>query len=162
MTLELLRLNAVVGVTGFFSNDGRQLKSFGIQCALCHSVVDDSLAPGIGRRLDGWANRDLNVGAIVAAAPTVKPFADALGVDEATVRTVLKSWGPGKFDAELILDGKAFRPDGKPARDADPAGVRHGRSRPRTPGPAGGRSPTGTPSSPTWRCTARGPSRTPA
>jgi mono/diheme cytochrome c family protein len=115
VTLELLRRNAVVGVTGFFSNDGRRLESFGIQCALCHSVVDDSLAPGIGRRLDGWANRDLNVGAIVAAAPSVKPFADALGVDEATVRVVLESWGPGKFDAELILDGKAFRPDGKPA-----------------------------------------------
>lgn len=114
VTLELLRMNAVVGVTGFFSRDGRQLNSFGIQCALCHSVVDDSFAPGIGRRLDGWANRDLNVGAIVAAAPSVKPFADALRTDEATVRTVLNSWGPGKFDAALILDGKAFRPDGKP------------------------------------------------
>ncbi len=159
VTLELLRRNAVVGVTGFFSHDGRRLVSFGIQCALCHSVVDDSLAPGIGRRLDGWANRDLNVGAIVAAAPTVKPFADVLGVDEATVRTVLKSWGPGKFDAELILDGKAFRPDGKPGATLIPpafgmAGITS------TPGPAGGRSPTGTPSSPTWRCTARGPSRT--
>jgi hypothetical protein len=115
VTLALLRLDAVVGVTGFFSADGEQFRSIGIQCALCHSVVDDSLAPGIGRRLDGWANRDLDVGAIVAAAPTVKPFADVLGVDEATVRMVLQSWGPGKFDAELILDGKAFRPDGKPA-----------------------------------------------
>jgi mono/diheme cytochrome c family protein len=115
VTLDLLRMNAVVGVTGFFSNNGRRLSSIGIQCALCHSVVDDSLAPGVGRRLDGWANRDLNVGAIVAAAPSVKPFAAALKVDEETVRTVLKSWGPGKFDAELILDGKAFRPDGKPA-----------------------------------------------
>jgi mono/diheme cytochrome c family protein len=113
VTLALLRMNAVVGATGFFSRDGRHLRSFGIQCALCHSVVDDSLAPGIGRRLDGWANRDLNVGAIVAAAPSVKPFADVLGTDEATVRAVLRSWGPGKFDAELILDGKAFRPDGK-------------------------------------------------
>jgi len=100
----------VVGVTGFFSADGQQLRSLGIQCALCHSVVDDSLAPGVGRRLDGWANRDLNVGAIVAAAPTVKPFADLLKVDEATVSAVLESWGPGKFDAELILDGKAFNP----------------------------------------------------
>src|SRR5262249_10467737 len=92
VTLELLRLNAVVGVTGFFSNDGRRLASIGIQCALCHSMVDDSLAPGIGSRLDGWPNRDLNVGAIVAAAPTVKPFADALKADEATVRSVLNSW----------------------------------------------------------------------
>ncbi len=64
-TLALLRLNAVVGVTGFFNEQGT-LRSAGLQCALCHSTVDDSLAPGIGHRLDGWANRDLNVGAIVA------------------------------------------------------------------------------------------------
>jgi mono/diheme cytochrome c family protein len=113
-TVELLRLNAVVGVTGFFDAGG-DLVSMGIQCALCHSTVDDSFAGGIGSRLDGWANRDLDVGAIVAFAPTVKPFADLLGVSEDTVRTVLHSWGPGKFDAELILDGKAFRPDGKSA-----------------------------------------------
>lgn len=110
-TLALLRLNAVVGVTGFFDEDSG-LKSIGIQCAFCHSTVDDSFAPGIGHRLDGWANRDLNVGAIVALAPNLQPFADLLGVDEDTVRLVLNSWGPGKFDAELILDGKAFRPDG--------------------------------------------------
>src|SRR5262249_6850235 len=67
-TLALLRLNAVVGVTGFFDRDGG-IRSIGIQCALCHSNVDDSFAPGIGRRLDGWANRDLNVGAIVALSP---------------------------------------------------------------------------------------------
>ncbi len=60
-TLALLRLNAVVGLTGFFNTNGT-LKSIGIQCALCHSTVDDSFAPGIGHRLDGWANRDLNVG----------------------------------------------------------------------------------------------------
>src|SRR5947208_3946846 len=62
-----------------------------------------------------WPNRDLNVGAIIALAPNLQPFADLLGVSQATVRTVLNSWGPGKFDAELILDGKAFRPDGKSA-----------------------------------------------
>ena len=62
---------------------GRQRPSMGIQCALCHSTVDDSFAPGIGRRLDGWPNRDLNVGAIVALAPNLKPFTDLLGVDEA-------------------------------------------------------------------------------
>jgi hypothetical protein len=112
-TLLLLRLNAVVGVTGFFDNGG--LRSIGIQCALCHSTVDDSLLPSIGRRLDGWANRDLNIGGIVALAPNVRPFADLLGVDEQTVRKVLNSWGPGKFDAELILDGKAFQPDGRSA-----------------------------------------------
>lgn len=73
------------------------------------------MAPGIGHRRDGWANRDLNVGAIVALAPNLKPVADLLGVDQTTVRKVLNSWGPGHFDAELFLDGKAFRPDGKTA-----------------------------------------------
>jgi len=113
-TLALLKLNAVVGVTGFFNQQG-SLQSMGFQCALCHSTVDDSFAPSIGHRLDGWANRDLNVGAIVALAPNLQPVADLLGVDVPTVRTVLNSWGPGKFDAELFLDGKAFRPDGKSA-----------------------------------------------
>ncbi len=112
VTLALLKLNSVLGVTGFFKPDGT-LRSMGIQCALCHSTVDNSLAPGIGHRLDGWANRDLNIGEIVALAPNLKPFADLLGVDQATVRKVLQSWGPGHFDAELALDGKAFRPDGK-------------------------------------------------
>jgi len=111
-TLALLKLNSVVGVTGFFKPDGT-LQSVGIQCALCHTNVDNSLAPGIGHRRDGWANRDLNVGAIIALSPSVQPFADLLGVDQPTVRTVLNSWGPGKFDAELAMDGKAFRPDGK-------------------------------------------------
>jgi hypothetical protein len=112
VTLALLKLNSVVGVTGFFSGDG-SLKSVGIQCALCHSTVDNSLTQGIGHRLDGWANRDLNVGEIVSLAPNLQPFADLLGVDQATVRAVLQSWGAGHFDAELALDGKAFRPDGK-------------------------------------------------
>jgi hypothetical protein len=112
-TLALLRFDSVLGLTGFFERD--QLVSVGIQCALCHSTVDDSFAPGIGRRLDGWANRDLNVGAIVALAPDLSFFTDLLGVDDATVRAVLNSWGPGRFDAELAFDGKAFRPDGKTA-----------------------------------------------
>lgn len=113
-TLALLKLNAVVGVTGFFDKQGK-IKSIGIQCAFCHSTVNDSFAPGIGQRLDGWANRDLNVGAIVSLAPNLQPFADLLGVDVATVKKVLNSWGPGRFDAELDKDGKAFRPDGKQA-----------------------------------------------
>jgi len=113
-TLALLKLNSVVGVTGFFKPDG-SLRSVGIQCSLCHSTVDNSLAPGMGRRLDGWANRDLNVGAIIALAPNLQPFADLLEVDQPTVRTVLRSWGPGRFDASLSVDGKAFRPDGKSA-----------------------------------------------
>lgn len=110
-TLTLLKADAVVGVRGFFTGQGT-LRSVGITCALCHSTVDDSLAPGIGHRLDGWANRDLNVGGIIALAPNLAPIADLLGVDVSTVIKVLNSWGPGHFDAELILDGKAFRPDG--------------------------------------------------
>ncbi|MGH9858341.1 MAG: hypothetical protein ACRD4B_10900, partial [Acidobacteriota bacterium] len=113
VTAELLKLNSVVGVTGFFTGDN--LTSVGIQCAFCHSTVNDSLAAGIGRRLDGWPNRDLNVGKIVALAPNLQPVADLLEVDVPTVRQVLRSWGPGKFDAQLLLDGKAFQPDGDSA-----------------------------------------------
>src|SRR4029078_13096130 len=87
VTIELLRLNAVVGVQGKV-NDLGQLTSIGIPCALCHSSVDNSLAPGIGRRLDGWANTDLNVGAIVALSPAL---------DEAT-KDEFRTWGPGKYD----------------------------------------------------------------
>jgi hypothetical protein len=87
VTLELLRLNAVVGVIGQVSDTG-ELASIGTTCALCHSSVDDSVAPGIGRRLDGWANTDLNVGAIVALSPAL---------DDAT-RAEFNAWGPGKYD----------------------------------------------------------------
>jgi hypothetical protein len=120
VTLSLLDANAVVGLTGFRGRDGR-LESVGIQCAFCHSTVDDSLVPGVGRRLDGWPNRDLNVGAIIALAPDLSVIADLLQTDQATVRTVLGSWGPGKFDAQLFLDGKAFRPDGRTAATLLPA-----------------------------------------
>jgi hypothetical protein len=113
-TLALLQLNAVVGLTGFFDGQNN-LTSLGTQCALCHSTVDDSFAPGIGHRLDGWANRDLNVGAIINLAPDLSADANELGVPEATVRAVLQSWGPGRFDAELFNDGRAFRPDGATA-----------------------------------------------
>src|SRR5215472_6494109 len=109
-TLALLRLNAVVGLTGFFNPDGT-LRSMGIQCALCHSTVDNSFAPGIGHRLDGWANRDLNVGAIVSLAPNLQSVASDLGVDVPTLKAVLASWGPGKFDAEVFNDGKAVNTD---------------------------------------------------
>jgi hypothetical protein len=118
-TLALLKANAVVGVKGIFQGD--RLASLGITCAFCHSTVDDSFAAGIGRRLDGWPNRDLNVGAIVSLSPDLSAFTKLLGVDEATVRKVLASWGPGKFDAELNLDGKGFRPDGKSAATLLPA-----------------------------------------
>jgi cytochrome c5 len=117
VTLELLRLNAVVGVKGIFGSSN-SLHSVGLTCAICHSTVNDSIAPGVGQRLDGWANRDLNSGAIIALAPNLSPFVNLLkivnpAIDETQVRAVLNSWGPGKFDAELILDGKAFQPDGR-------------------------------------------------
>ena len=113
-TLALIKLDSVLGVKGTFNPDG-SLKAVGLTCAVCHSTVDDAFAPGIGHRLDGWSNQDLNVGAIVSLAPDLSALTSLLGVDEATVKKVLASWGPGKFDAELNLDGKAFRPDGKTA-----------------------------------------------
>ena len=119
-TLELLEANSVVGVKALFDDKGK-MRSIGITCALCHSTVDDSVASGIGRRLDGWPNRDLNVGAIVAMAPNLKPFTDALGIDEAALKKVLASWGPGRYDAEVIQDGKAMRPDGKTGATLLPA-----------------------------------------
>ena len=106
-TVALLGLNAVVGVTGVPNGKGG-LRTMGIQCSLCHSTVDNSFAPGIGHRRDGWANRDLNVGVIASLAPDLSVVAKLLGTDQATVRKVLRSWGPGKFDAELFIDGKAF------------------------------------------------------
>jgi cytochrome c5 len=111
-TLALIDAKAVVGV---MPGPGGAKQSFGFTCALCHSSVDNSFAPGIGHRLDGWPNRDLNVGAILALSPDLGAVAGLLQVDQATVRTVLNSWGAGKFDAELFVDGKAFRPDGKTA-----------------------------------------------
>ena len=123
VTVELLRLNAVIGVTGFF-DARRDLTSIGIQCAFCHTAVDNSLAPGIGHRLDGWANRDLNVGAIINLSPDLSAVAALLQVDEATVRKVITAWGPGKFDAALMVDGKGFRPDGKTAATLIPPAFR--------------------------------------
>jgi hypothetical protein len=121
VTLALLKANAVVGVTGFFNSEGTRLRSVGIQCAVCHSTVDDSFMAGIGQRLDGWPNRDLDVGKIIASAPDLSPFTKMLQVDEAMVMKVVNAWGPGKFDAELNLDGKGFRPDGKTAATLNPA-----------------------------------------
>jgi hypothetical protein len=119
-TLALLKANAVVGVTGLFEKDGKTLKSVGIQCALCHATVDDAFMPGIGHRLDGWPNRDLDIGAIIALAPDLKAFVDLLQLSEPEVKKAITAWGPGKFDAELNLDGKAFRPDGKTAATLNP------------------------------------------
>src|SRR5262249_35298788 len=113
------KVDGVLGVKGIFQGD--TLTSVGITCALCHSTVDDSFTAGVGHRLDGWANRDLNVGAIIALSPDLSPFADLLGVSQYAVRQVLGSWGPGKFDAELILDGKTAGPNGSAAVLIPPA-----------------------------------------
>ena len=95
------------------------MKSIGIQCAICHSVVDNSFstaaipAGNIGRRLDGWPNRNPDIGSTgEPLTADLSAVMKLLGVDEPTVRKVLTSWGPGKFDAELFLDGHGFRPDG--------------------------------------------------
>lgn len=94
-TVALIGLGAVVGVEGQVDDNG-QLIQVGVTCALCHSTVDDSVMPGIGKRLDGHANRDLNPGAIIALSPTLS--ADAKGV--------LNSWGPGRYDPRWNQDGQ--------------------------------------------------------
>jgi hypothetical protein len=119
VTVQLVKANAVLGVIGSFNPDG-SLSSVGLTCAVCHSTVDNSVAFAIGKRIDGLANRDLNIGAIVATVPNLQPFVALLGLANPAittddVRKILLSWGPGKFDAALFLDGKAFQPDGRSA-----------------------------------------------
>jgi len=96
-TIALLKLDAVVGLKGRVEAEGGvdKLKSVGITCALCHSTVDNAFAPGIGKRLDGWPNRDLNVGAIIALSPAVST----------TEKALLNGWGPGRYDARHNVDG---------------------------------------------------------
>ena len=115
VTLKLIKQNAVLGVVGTFENN--TLSKVGFTCAICHSTVDNSVALGIGKRIDGLGNRDLNIGAIIASAPNLEFFVNLLrlapqdaNITVQDVRNVLNSWGPGKFDAELFLDGKAFNP----------------------------------------------------
>ena len=119
-TVALLKLNAVVGVKGNFDASGN-LESIGITCASCHSTVDNSFIPGVGKRLDGWPNRDLNVGQIISLTDNALPIANMLHVTEPTLRTVLGAWGPGKFAAVLFMDGKALKPDGSVAANLIPA-----------------------------------------
>ena len=113
LVLARLKLNPVAGVTGFFDpapgGTGR-IKSMGIPCALGHSTVDDSFAPGIGRLLDGWPNRGLNAGAIINLAPDVSPFTAALQMDEATVRTVLNSGGLAQNLGRATASGRPETP----------------------------------------------------
>jgi hypothetical protein len=92
-TVELIRRNAVVGIVGKVRNG--KLKSVGITCAICHSTVDDSVTAGIGARRDGWANTDLNPGAIIALSPALTDAQKA----------VYNSWGPGKYDPRFNQDG---------------------------------------------------------
>jgi hypothetical protein len=97
-TLALIKLDAVVGVKGTVEagDDGKlKLTRVGVTCALCHSTVDNAAAPSIGHRLDGWPNRDLNPGAIIAASPAVPEAA----------RRVYQSWGPGRYDPRFNIDG---------------------------------------------------------
>lgn len=105
-TLALLELGAVVGVRA--SVDNGKIERIGITCGLCHSTVDDSVAPGIGKRLDGHPNRQVDPGAIIAATPGVGALASSLGITTAKAKSVLSSWGPGKYDARLNLDGESF------------------------------------------------------
>lgn len=105
-TVALLGLGAVVGVRATVE-DG-QIKRIGITCALCHSTVDDSVATGIGSRLDGYPNRQLNPGAIIAATPGVGALAKSLDITADQAKVVLNSWGPGRYDARLNLDGESF------------------------------------------------------
>jgi hypothetical protein len=122
VTLRLIKMNAVLGVVGTFDDKDNLIK-IGLTCASCHSTVNHF--SGIGQRLDGVPNRDLNVGAIIAMAQDLTPLSKLLNTDVATVKKVLASWGPGKFDAELNLDGKAFRPDGKSAATLIPEAFGH-------------------------------------
>jgi hypothetical protein len=94
-TVELIRRNAVVGLKGKIDAKGK-LVQLGVTCALCHSSVDDALMPGIGHRMDGWANTDLNPGLIVSLSPYLQ--------DPAT-QAVLTSWGPGMYDPRISIDG---------------------------------------------------------
>lgn len=98
-TVALLKLNAVVGVRGEVETVAGtdRLRRVGITCALCHSTVDNSFSSGIGKRLDGWANRDLNPGAIIALSPALT----------AAQKAVYSSWGPGRYDARYNIDGKS-------------------------------------------------------
>ena len=120
-TIALLKLNAVVGVKGNFDPSGTTLESIGITCASCHSTVDNSFIEGVGKRLDGWPNRDLNVGEIVKLTDNALPIANMLHVSEPELRNILSLWGPGKYPAILFMDGQAFRPDGKIAANLIPA-----------------------------------------
>lgn len=101
-TVALLELGAVVGVEATVA--GGQVTRIGITCALCHSNVDDSVAPGIGQRLDGWPNRDLDPGLIISLTPGLADYVTGLGLDPTVVAQTYASWGPGRYDARFNQD----------------------------------------------------------
>jgi hypothetical protein len=136
-TVALLKLGAVVGVVGQV-DASNTLTRVGLTCAFCHSTVDNSFAPGIGRRLDGWPNRDLNVGAIVALSPALT----------AAQKAVYTSWGPGMYDPRFNIDGKNIPVVIPPAFDSVMSSARSTQ--------ATTRSPTGTPTWRSLRCTGMG------
>ena len=119
-TVELLRAGAVVGVVAVQDRFDR-ITAIGVSCALCHSTVDDVVSPGVGRRLDGWPNRDLDVGALLSMAPVTAPLEDLFHDDAATVRQRLQAWGPGRSDAFLGKGGNGLRGDGETAAVLIPA-----------------------------------------
>src|SRR5262245_14355257 len=106
-TVALLKLNAVLGIKGevVAGVNGDMLMRVGITCALCHSSVDDSVMPGIGKRVDGAPNVDLDPGAIIALSP-------ALTTEQ---KAVYNSWGKGKYDPRYNIDGMNFPVDIPPA-----------------------------------------------
>jgi mono/diheme cytochrome c family protein len=101
-TVALIGLNAVVGLRGVVENG--TITKLGITCALCHSTVDNSVTAGIGKRLDGWPNRDLNPGAIIALTPGLPTLAAQLAVAPSVAKTALESWGAGRYDARFNQD----------------------------------------------------------
>ena len=139
-TVALLKLNAVVGLKGTVETVNGQdtLTRLGVTCALCHSTVDNSFAPGIGKRLDGWPNRDLNPGAIIALSPAL----------DAAAKPVFSSWGKGKYDPRFNIDGLSKPAVIPPAYGLD--GL-HSVTSPAT----ATNSPTGTATSPSRRWVAR-------
>ena len=115
VTLALLDANAVVGVPAKREGSGG-LRSVGITCALCHSTVDNAIAPGIGRRLDGWPNRDLNVGAIIALAPDLSAVADLLQTDQPPFATCSPVGGRGNSTRSCFSMAKRFALTARPRR----------------------------------------------
>jgi hypothetical protein len=104
-TAALLSLDAVVGVRATVEEG--TVTRIGITCALCHSTVDDSVMPGVGARLDGWPNRDLDPGLIISLTPGLPAYAESKGLDPNAVKAAYESWGPGYYDARFNIDGES-------------------------------------------------------